>query len=596
MFVRHFLSSKLKTFIPLNLPCCYSFERYFSRRTSKTSKSPQDVYNCNIRINELAREGKLQSARKVFDEMLHRDVVSWNSMITAYWQNGCLSESKKLFLSMPERTVVSWNSMIAGCVENDCIDDAYLYFSTMPEKNVASWNAMISGYVKHGMVEEAARLFDEMPRKNVISYTATIDGYMRRREIDKARSLFDRMPQKNEVSWTVMINGYVENECFDEAKELFEKMPAKNKNVVAITAMVIGYCKEGRVEEGRILFDGILCKDSVAYNAMISGYAQNGRNEEALKLLVEMLRMSLRPDQSSCASVLSACAALASPLVGRQTHAVVIKFGVDSVVSICNALITMYSKCGSIFECELAFELITSPDLVSWNTIIAAFAQHGLYAKAVAYLEQMVLRGCEPDGITFLSLLSACAHAGLVSESISWFDSMVKNYNITLRPEHYACLIDILGRAGQLDKAYNIIQEMPFEADLAAWGALLAGCRAHSNVELGQLAGEKVMELGGDSSGPYIMLSNIYAEAGMWGEVTRVRGLMKEHGIKKKPAYSWTEIENKVHYFLGGDISHPNIQEIRTALKWMNLQMKFQEKVLDFTDFYFLDELECTCI
>ncbi|KAF3625167.1 hypothetical protein T459_29373 [Capsicum annuum] len=588
MFSRHFPSSKLSTF----LPCFRTFERFSSR---KPPKSPQLIYASNLRINTLARGGKIQSARKVFDEMSQRDVVSWNSMITAYWQNGYLNESKKLFVSMPERTIVSWNSMIAGCVENDCIDDAYMYFSTMPERNISSWNAMVSGYVKHGMVEEAARLFNEMPKKNVISYTAMIDGYMEKGEIDKARSLFDRMPQKNEVSWTVMISGYVENECFDEAKDLFQNMPAKNKSVVAMTAMAVGYFKEGRVEEGRILFDRILSKDSVAYNAMISGYAQNGRSEEALKLLVEMLRMSLRPDQTSCASILSACAALASPVAGRQTHAIVVKLGADSNVSACNALITMYSKCGSIFECELAFELITSPDLVSWNTIITAFAQHGLYEKAVAFLEQMVLRGCEPDGITFLSLLSACAHAGLVSQSVSWFDSMMKNYKITPRPEHYACLIDILGRAGQLDKAYNIIQELPFEADLAAWGALLAGCRAHSNVELGKLAGEKVMELGGDSSGPYIMLSNIYAEAGMWGEVTRVRGLMKEHGIRKQPAYSWTEIENKVHYFLGGDISHPNIQEIRTALKQMNLQMKFHEKVLDFTEFYFQDELKYTC-
>ncbi|XP_055829072.1 pentatricopeptide repeat-containing protein At4g02750-like [Solanum dulcamara] len=591
MFVRHFPSSKLKTF----LPCFSTFERYSSRRTSKPPKSPQLVYASNIKINELARQGKLQQARKVFDEMLQRDVVSWNSMITAYWQNGYLDESKKLFVSMPEMTVVTWNSMIAGCVENDRIDSATMYFRTMPERNIGSWNAMISGYVKYGMMEEAARLFDEMPKKNVISYTAMIDGYMKKGEIDKARSLFDRMPHKNEVSWTVMISGYVENECFDEANKLFQKMPDKNENVVAMTAMVAGYCKEGRVEEGRILFDGILFKDSVAYNAMISGYAHNGRGEEAVKLLVEMLRMSLRPDQSSCASVLSACADLASPIAGRQTHAVVIKHGADSNVSACNALITMYSKCGSIFECELAFELIMSPDLVSWNTIIAAFAQHGLYEKAVAFLERMVLRGCEPDGITFLSLLSACAHAGLVSQSVSWFDSMMKNYKITPRPEHYACLIDILGRAGQLDKAYNIIQESPFEADLASWGALLAGCRAHSNVELGQLAAERVMELGGDSSGPYIMLSNIYAEAGMWREVTRVRGLMKEHGIRKQPAYSWIEIENKVHYFLGADISHPRILEIRTALKQMNLQMKFQEKVLDFTDFYFLDELNCTC-
>nr|GMC67681.1 pentatricopeptide repeat-containing protein At4g02750-like [Ipomoea batatas]GME11627.1 pentatricopeptide repeat-containing protein At4g02750-like [Ipomoea batatas] len=573
------IRSKLSNVYTSNFHSLRWIQPYSSLKSPKFSSfSPHHIYSCNLKIVELSHSGKIQSARKVFDQMLERDVVSWNSMITAYWQHGRLDQSKKLFVSMPKRNVVSWNSMIAGCVHNDCLDDACLYFSTMPEKNLSSWNAMIAGFIKYGMVEKARSLFEQMPRRNVISYTAMIDGYMQKGEVDKARALFDYMPTKNEVSWTVMISGYVDNNRFDEAKNLFEQMPTKN--VVAKTAMVVGFFKEARLDEAKILFDGISSKDTVAFNAMIAGYVQNGCNEEALNLLVQMLRMCLQPDISTAVSALNACSNLASLAIGRQMHSLILKTGLESKFPACHALITMYGKCGSILDSEFAFALIANPDLVSWNTIIAALAQHGLYEKAVAFFERMVSEGHEPDGITFLILLSACAHTGMVKESMFWFDSMIRTYKLSPQPEHYACLINILGRAGQLEKALQITREMPFEADSAAWGALLASSFAHSNLELGMLAGEKIMELGSQNSASYVMLSNIYAAAGMWGEISRMRGMMKEQGIKKQPACSWTEIESEVHYFLGGDSSHPNMQEIHSTIKQINLQMKSQEDFL----------------
>ncbi|KAA8530815.1 hypothetical protein F0562_005561 [Nyssa sinensis] len=546
---------------------------------NSTFKYPLNNYVSYHRIGALSRAGNIGDARQLFDKMLKRDVVSWNAIVTGYWQNGHLEEAKRLFQSMTGRNVVSWNSMIAGCVENDKIDEAFQYFRMMPQRNTASWNAMISGFVRYRRIEEASRLFEEMPRRNVISYTAMIDGYTMNGEIERARALFDCMPCKNAVSWTVMISGYVENGRFEEARELFDLMP--DKNVVAMTAMITGYCKEGKMENARILFEDIQCKDHVSFNAMISGYAQNGSGEEALRLHVEMLRRGMQPDNSTLVSVLTACSSLASLKEGRQTHILILKNGFDSHVSVCNALIAMYSKCGGIMESELAFGHIDTPDLVSWNTIIAASAQHGLYEKAVGFFNQMGYNGFEPDGITFLSLLSACGHTRMVDESMYWFDSMIRNYRIIPRCEHYACLVDILSRAGQIEKAYKLIQEMPFEADLGVWGALLAGCQVCLNVELGQLAAEKIMELDPKNSGAYVMLSNIYAAAGMWREVTRVRGLMKEQGVKKQPAYSWTEIGDKVHYFLGGDISHPDIEAIRSELKHINLQMKAMDEIAE---------------
>lgn len=320
-----------------------------------------------------------------------------------------------------------------------------------------------------------------------------------------------------------------------------------------------------------------MCSFSIVQTHVLyfTGYAQNGNGGEALKLFTQMLGRCMKPDHATIVSVLTACSSLSSLKEGQQTHAIILKMGLDSSpVSVCNAVVTMYGKCGSIFDAELAFTHLNNPDVVSWNAIISAFSHHGFYEKTLAYFEEMRLSGFEPDGMTFLSLLSACGHSGMVGESLYWFDLMTKNYRILPWSEHYACLVSILSRAGQLVKAYKMIQEMPFEADSCVWGALLAGCRANSNAELGQLAAAKVAEFDPQNASAYITLSNIYAAAGMWKEVTRVRGLMKEQGVKKQPAYSWMEIADKVHFFLGGDVSHPNVDKIHSELKLMGLQMK----------------------
>ncbi|KAI3691493.1 hypothetical protein L2E82_49854 [Cichorium intybus] len=537
--------------------------------------SLRDVYTSNVRIGNLSRAGKMDLARKLFDEMPTRDVVSWNAIITGYWKNGSFGESKRLFDSMPLRNVVSWNSMIAGCIDNNMIDLAFAYFSEMPERNTASWNAMISGFIRHNRFEKAVELFEQMSNRNVISYTAMIDGYAQNGEIKKARELFDSMPCRNEVSWTVMISAYVENDEFDKARELFGQMPWKN--VVAITAMITGYCKEGKIEDARELFEEIQCRDDVSFNAMITGYAQNGRGEEALRLLIHMIHTPLRPDQYTLVSGLSACSNLASLTEGKQIHALVFKLRFGTHVSIGNALITMYSKCGCLVDSESAFECIETPNIVSWNTIIAAFAQHGVYEKALGFFKKMELKGIEPDGITFLSLLSACGHAGKVKESLYWFNSMKTFYKVTPESEHYACLIDILGRSGEVKKAYKMIQEMPFEPDSGVWGAILAGCRFSMNTELAELAFEKITSSDPKNSGAYVMLSNIYASLGLWRQVTRVRCLMKENEVKKQTGFSWMEIGDTVHYFAGGDVSHLGISEIRLVIVQLYSQMKAVE-------------------
>lgn len=535
----------------------------------------QDVYLANLNITALSRAGNIAAARQLFDKTSEKDIVTYNSMLTAYWQNGFLQHSKSLFNSMPIKNIVSWNSIITACIQNDNINDASSYFTAMPEKNTASYNAMMSGFVKMGRVEEAKKVFEEMPRPNVVSYTVMIDGYMKMEGgsgVRQARALFDAMPSRNEVSWTVMISGLVENGLYEEAWEVFVRMP--QKNVVAITAMITGFCKQGKIDEAWNLFQQISCRDRASWNIMITGFAQNGRGEEALNLFSQMVRTGMQPDDLTFVSLFTACASLALLDEGRQTNALAIKHGFNSDLSVSNALVTMYSKCGEIVISELAFDQISHPDIVSWNTIIAAFAQHGLYDRARYHFDHMVTDGVTPDGITFLNLLSACCRAGKVDETVNLFDLMVHKYGILPRSEHYSCVVDVISRAGQLQRACKVIQEMPFEADASIWGALLVGCNIHSNVKLGELAARSILNLDPYNSGAYVMMSNIYAAAGKWKDVNRMRVLMKEQGVKKQTAYSWMQIGNKLHCFVGGDPSHPNIDDIHDALMMITLHMK----------------------
>ncbi|CAD6246246.1 unnamed protein product [Miscanthus lutarioriparius] len=491
--------------------CCPELQMLPLRRPA--SLAARRLLRDNQRISALARAGDVAAARRVFDSMPHRDVVSWNALLTALWRAGRhhLPAARRLFdEAMPSRDVVSWNSIIAGCLAHGDLDAASAYFACAPKRNEATWNAMLAGLLRLGRADDADRLFGEMPKRNVVSYTTMVDGLARR----------------------------------------------------------------GDVESARRLFDGIRAKDVISWNAMIAGYVHNGHGEEAMRLHAVMFREDVKPDHATLIAVLTACSALALLRQGKSTHAIAIKAMLESGVSFSNALMTMYSKCGNVGESELVFINLRTKDIVSWNTIIAAYAQHGKYQKVIALFHEMEVTGLIPDDITFLSVLSACGHVGMVDASLKLFDLMSSKYAISPRAEHYACIVDILSRAGQLEKASSYIKDMPLEAEKNVWGSLLGACQIHGNVQLGELAAKMLVQSDSESSGPYVILSNIYAAAGMWGQVNQVRGQMKERGVKKQPGYSWTEIANEVHMFVGGDASHPEMRKIISELRKISFHMR----------------------
>ncbi|GAV65048.1 PPR domain-containing protein/PPR_1 domain-containing protein/PPR_2 domain-containing protein/DYW_deaminase domain-containing protein [Cephalotus follicularis] len=563
----------------------------------------RDLVTWNVMISGYARKRNLSAARELFERMPERDVVSWNAILSGYAQNGYVDEARQIFDRMPTKNAVSWNGLLAAYVQNGRIDDAGQLFETkkdwdvvswnclmggyvrrrrledarnifdrMPVRDIVSWNTMITGFAQNGEVAEAKRLFKDSPTRDVFTWTAMVSGYVQNEMVDEARRFFDEMPEKNVISWNAMIAGYVQCKRMDMARQLFEAMPCRN--VCSWNTMITGYAQNNEIFHAKNLFDRMPRHDSVSWAAMIAGYAQNGYNEEALHLFVQMERDGEKLNRSSFACSFSTCANIAALELGMQLHGRVIKAGYETGFFVGNALLAMYCKCGSIDEAYNAFEGISEKDVVSWNTIIAGYARHGFGQKALMVFESMKKAGIRPDETTMVGILSACSHTGLVERGTEYFYSMSQDYGITANSSHYTCMIDLLGRAGRLDEALNIMRNMPFEPDAATWGALLGASRIHGNTELAEKAAQIVFEKEPDNAGMYVLLSNLYAASGRWSDVGKMRLKMRDKGVRKVPGCSWLEVQNQIHTFSVGDNSHPDKDRIYTILEDLDFKMK----------------------
>ncbi|KAF2615495.1 hypothetical protein F2Q70_00013474 [Brassica cretica] len=334
------------------------------------------------------------------------------------------------------------------------------------------------------------------------------------------------------------------------------------------------YAKCGSLEEARKVFDKMLQRDFVTWTTLISGYSQHGRPKKALELFQRMLREGFRPSHFSYSSIFGACSSTGFLEQGKWVHAYMIKSGEKLVAFAGNTLIDMYAKSGSIHDARKIFDRLAKRDVVSWNSLLTAYAQHGFGREAVCLFEEMRRDGITPNEISFLSVLTACSHSGLLDEGWHYFELM-KRDGIVPKAWHYVTIVDLLGRSGDLDRALRFIREMPIEPTAAIWKALLNACRMHKNVELGAYAAEHVFELDPDDPGPHVILYNIYASGGRWNDAARVRKKMKENGIKKEPACSWVEIENAIHMFVANDERHPQREEI--SRKWEEIYAKIKD-------------------
>ncbi|KAF3663243.1 Pentatricopeptide repeat-containing protein [Capsicum annuum] len=526
----------------------------------------RNIVSWNGLISGYVKNRMVKEARKVFDKMPQRNVISWTAMVRGYVEEGLVEEAEALFWRMPEKNLVSWTVMLGGLIQERRIDEAKRLYDMMPVKDVVVRTNMICGYCQEGRLDEARELFDEMPRKNVVSWTAMVSGYAQNGKLDIARKLFEVMPEKNEISWTAIVISYVQYGRFEEAWKLFELMPVRT--TPACNAIIFGVGQNGEVAKARMVFDCLTEKDDATWSAMIKVYERKGYELEALNLFHRMQVEGFRPNFPSLISILSICASLASLNYGREVHAQLIRTDCDDDVYVSSVLITMYIKCGDFVNAKLIFNRFSPKDVVMWNSIITGYAQHGLGDKALEVFREMCSFGIIPDEVTFVGVLSACSYTGKVKEGQDIFESMNSKYRMEPGTAHYACMVDMLGRVGRLNEAMDLINKMTVEADAIIWGSLMGACRMHMNLDMAEIAAKKLIQLEPQNSGPYVLLSNIYASNGKWADVASLRKSMQSREVVKTPGCSWLEADKKVHMFTGGQSTpHPEHDSIIKMLE-----------------------------
>lgn len=520
----------------------------------------------------------------------HLHVV--NELLGMYGKLGRMDDACRLFDRMLVRSYVSWNTMVSGYAFNYDCDGARMMFERMElegfEPNSVTWTSLLSSHTRCGRHEEALELFGLMRLKGVgptaealavvLSVCADlaaadtgemIHGYVIKggfedylfvknslicmygkcRIVEHAQKSFMEMKTKSLVSWNALITSYTESGLCDEAFEIFTQLEKSN-----------GY--------------PVMRPNIISWSAVIGGFASKGRGEESLELFRRMQLTGVLANSVTICSVLSACAELAALNLGREIHGYVTRSMIDGNILVGNALINMYTKCGSFKAGHLIFENLDGKDMISWNSMITAYGMHGLGEIALRIFYQMIESGFKPDNVSFVAILSACSHAGLISEGRSLFDQMSRVHGVEPKMEHYACMVDLLGRAGLLQEASDIVNNMPMQPNPFVLSALLNACRMHRNTSVTEETAAHICNLRAEATGSYMLLSNIYAASGRWEESAKVRISVKTKGLKKTPGQSWIEVNKKVNVFSAGKAAQAGFESVYAILHELALQME----------------------
>lgn len=450
-------------------------------------------------------------------------------------------------------------------------------FQQVKNPNPFLYTALIRGFAVKGLVIESVRMYNLMRRKGIgpvsFTFTALLKGCCGVVGVDLGRQIHGQVVRLGGFGFDLyvgntLIDMYVRCECLDCARKVFDEMC--DRDVISWTSLIVAYVRCGNMEEAGVLFDGMPEKDMVAWTTMVMGFSQNAKPREALEFFDRMLEAQVETDEVTLASVISACAQLGATKYAKWVQEVADKagFGPSNNVVIGSALIDMYAKCGCIEDARNVFDKMTKKNVYSYSSLILGLALHGCAEEAIDLFEKMLKTDIKPNKVTFLGVLSACSHAGLVQQGRNFFASMEKDHGVTRTVDHYTCMVDLLGRAGLIKDAYDIIKTMPISPHAGVWGALLSACRTYGNPEIAEIAATHLFELEPNAIGNYILLSNTYASARKWNDVSRIRALFRSKGLKKNPASSWVEgAKGVIHEFFAGDMTHPRTSEIKKELE-----------------------------
>ncbi|CAN1218429.1 Pentatricopeptide repeat-containing protein At5g44230 [Linum perenne] len=443
-------------------------------------------------------------AHQLFDEIPNRcrDQFLWTSFIRYHVRHRRCTEAISLYSTMHRIGVppssFTFSSVLNACARLPAVSEGKQVHKRLLQSghfnNKIVQTALLDMYAKCGCLADASTIFDGMIHKDIVAFTAIICGYT--------------MDERNVVSWTAMVAGYANCGNMDAARELYDQMKEKN---------------------------------SVTWVAMIAGYGKNGYAKEAVEMYMEMRAKEVKITDVAMVATVSACTQLGDSDLATTLAADIEERHTDRGVFVSNALIHMQAKCGSLDLAWKEFNGMKERDVITYSTMMAALADHGKSREALDMFNKMQDEGLRPNQVTFVSVLNACSHGGLIEEGCKSFELMTCVFGIKPLAEHLTCMVDLLGRAGQLTRAYNLMMNNAdvVVSDAGIWGAFQAACRVHGNAEMGEMAVRHLVVIDPEDSGNKVLLANAYASNSKWHSAEKVRKAMIEKRLKRSPGRSW---------------------------------------------------------
>ncbi|GMH20146.1 hypothetical protein Nepgr_021987 [Nepenthes gracilis] len=537
----------------------------------------EDVVVGTSLISMYSKCGCLEDAEDVFRDLTYVDVQCLNLMILEY---GKMANVEKVIASFVgliscglEPNDYTYTNVISVCCDNLAAEEGrQLHGLAIKSGSVGVTsvaNAVITMYSNHGLVQESEKMLVGMVERNLISWTALLSGYVKNGLFGKAFRMFSEMLELG-LSIDSSCLATVLDAC-SESKNCVLGLQLHGfliklgylSDAYISTAMLDFYARNGNMRSATLAFHGIPEKGAASLNAILAGFKQTDIDREDPMVFFNQQRSAgIVPDMVTLSRLLSLSSICARLIRGKSLHAYIIKTGYESELSVSNALIAMYAKCGAVRDARHVFNNINGHDTVSWNTIISAFALSGQGNEALLMFEQMKRLGYSPDKITVLAVLQACSYSGLMEDGFQLFEEMESKYGIRPVFEHFVCMVDLLGRSGLLSEALHFISGSPFSDSIMLWRSLVHICKLRRDSRVGKVASKHLIDLAPKDAGSYMLVANLYAGEGMFGEAAKVKAMMNELEISKETGCSWIEIENKVHRFMANSGDHPAILDL----------------------------------
>ncbi|KAI5055332.1 hypothetical protein GOP47_0030477 [Adiantum capillus-veneris] len=574
----------------------YSHNGELYKSYSQAVRDERAAYVTSLRT--CTKSKNLKEGSRIHDLVLKRGLLEYcsDALITMYAKCGALAEAEDLLSTHNSRDVFSWTALISGYAQREFSREALECYERMQQEGLSPDEVTFACVLKAcgsiGAVEKGKQIHDVIAkqgllRNNVVVGTALVDMYAKCGALMKAREVLEGLHSRTAICWNALLAGYSQNGQGEQALNCFKRMQGEGLTPSAVTftcilnacgslgdinlgaqihdqvtkrgllktdvvlgnALVDMYAKCGALEKAKSVLEELPFRNVISWSALIAGYALHGQAEQALDCFQLMLNEGISPNDVTFSCILKACGTLGALDKGKQIHDEILRQGLlRSNVVLGNALVDMYVKFGDLAKAQEVMEGLPSKDVYSWNTVIAGYAQRGHGAQALVCFERMQQDGVPPDVVTFSCVLNACNHLGLVDDGYNYFMNMNAKYGVKPSVDLYVSIIDLLGRAGNLEKVVELIQEMPSSEFSGLWHVVLSSCRKWGNVNVGRWAFERAIQIDKSDGAAYVLMANTYVAAGLQDNAKDIEAMRINNKAWEKPGCGlWIGAGGEVH-------------------------------------------------